>query len=184
MLDNLTLSIKDLDKDGFYELLLPKALSSYRGAGAIPVWISIYRWEDQKFKRADSNYPKYYKEQLPSLEFKIEQLTKKFTSENLKAADDTRAELRSHYDRLLAVKAILRDKILRLTGDNSKAGFNEALEWSKSSDSEMRENAVIVFGDIFDRQSRTQLELLIKDRDQGISGLAQWAIRNGSKQDQ
>lgn len=186
MLERIDLAILDLDKDGTYELLLPKLLGYYRGAGACPIWTAVYRWRNQKFIRCDSEFRNFYKDQLLPLDLQIEKIRQEnwipqFVSRDKEDDVEYIESLRIDYEREMAIPIIVRDKILRLLGIRSKAGYKMAREWIKTSDRELRQNAVIVFRDIFDEESQKQLEGLVKDADPIIALEARFAIESHQK---
>jgi hypothetical protein len=182
MLENLDLAVKDLDKDGFNELILPKALTSYRGMDSpLPIWKSIYKWSNGKFVTADSEYLGFYKDLLPSIEHKISEADKRWSTADPNLDETTLRQNKWNYERLRASQAIIRDKILRLIGTDPLAGYKEALLWAQHPDRDMKKNAIAVFKDIFDQNSRKQLEILSKDSDQLVANQARFAIHNNGK---
>jgi hypothetical protein len=172
--------IKDLDNDGIYELVLKQHLTLFRG-GAHPIafWMAIYRWNQGKFVRADSDYPDFYRDLLPKIESEFERIHGKVL---LSCDDDPPGKVDSELTsclidvRGLAVKTIERDKIYRHIGADSRAGYRQAIVWSKYADKVMRENAVIVFKDTADKKSLEQLRILSEDPEESISSMAQRAL--------
>jgi hypothetical protein len=57
------------------------------------------------------------------------------------------------------------------------AGFEHAVQWSTSSDHELRRNAVTVFAGIMDRDSRQYLQQLAKDPFTSVALGAQVALK-------
>ncbi len=60
----------------------------------------------------------------------------------------------------LARHQITRDKIIRFIGQDNHAGFERAKEWAKSPYTYLRQNAIVVFGDIKDDESISQVHML------------------------
>jgi hypothetical protein len=171
MLDDLKTAFRDFEGDGIYELIAQLYLIGDGGlARPMAIWTAIFRWNGSKFERADQLYKDFYLEKIPELQSRINEYKEKRSTLDM---DDTGekwiAESKQNADHAIAVETILRDKILRTTNRDKRAGFQTAFEWSHSDDVQMRRYAVFVFGDIFDKESRKQLEILMRDGDESVA---------------
>lgn len=182
-LDDLKTAFGDFEGDGLYELIAQIYLAGDGGlARPMAIWTAVYRWNGSKFERADQLYKDFYVEKLPELESKIKSVEDEIAASYMyENPDKWVLESRQNNEHHLACVRILRDKILRTIGRDSNAGFQKALEWSRSDDKQMRIYAVFLFGDIFDKESRKQLEAMMKDRDESIANWARLALENGLK---
>lgn len=163
--DSLGAALQDLDKDGTPELLVSQYLTFYRGAITSDIWTAVFRWNGQRFEDASTYYKDYYlKTLLPPLEERIRMISSETGSER---AD---RELR------LAMQIAVRDRILRFTGQDARAGIDRAREWAKSADRELRALAVDVFKDAGRNAYRADLEMLASDADPYVADHAKRAL--------
>ncbi|MBI4698669.1 MAG: hypothetical protein HY758_07120 [Nitrospirae bacterium] len=169
--------IRDLDLDGEKELIIPVPNSENIYA---PCWPTIYKWNGKKFEDASQSFKDYYRNVLlPQEKNHILKLQIEIEKENLERhsdrsknnAENTKNEVTDLdiNDIELARHQITRDKIIRFIGQDSHAGFERAKEWSMSPYTFLRQNAIVVFGDIKDEESINQLQKLLLDPELSIA---------------
>jgi len=160
--------VRDLDGDGKQELVIPTELSSrgWSPTAATPTWSAVYRLKDGKYVEASRDFPDFYdKEVLPKLQDQIAEREKQAALQ-VGERESGEAFLEQHawggaYKQLaaeqsaavynyegLAVRQMTRAKILRTLGRDPRAGEQEAREWMKSSDPQLRQCAAAVFRDM------------------------------------
>lgn len=165
--------VQDLNSDGVQELLLPVCLTEYRGARPIAIWTSVYKWNGKELIDSSQDFPKFYLESLLSKideELKQLQLTKLIVRKEAFSEEiNFNQEI---YDEDVSTQYLIKDKILRITKQDLHAGFQRALEWSKHPNPNLRANAVFVFNDIGDKESKENIELLKHDPNPVVSMIA------------
>lgn len=150
--------IRDLNGDGKKELIIPSQLpcSTYRGAGAAPTWPAVYRLENGHYIEASREFPNFYlNDVLPKLDRRI---------------NEARSE------QAQAWLIMERDKILRVINRNPAAGLQQAYQWMKSGDPELRADAAVVFGDIGGHDE--ELKALGSDENLNVALAAKFAMRH------
>lgn len=160
--------MEDLDGDGRPELLLPRSVSGYPFGLAFPrpIWTSIYRWNGQKFEDASARFRDFYlKRQLPKAEARIKEIASRAV-ENPALAED------EFYQLELASAYYVRDKILRFTGQDPRAGIDRAREWAKSPNPNLRHLAVDLFKDAGASAYAADIKLLASDPDPSVASHA------------
>jgi hypothetical protein len=181
--------IQDLDNDCYPELVLPLLLSSYRGARPTYIWPAVFKWNGSGMVDASKRFPAYYKKNvLPRVLKEIDEAAvrqEKYRLEVLSGKTrDTQSEIIEYARDLeedLAVQQMIRDRISRLSGDNPTAGLALAKEWAKSKNENLREDAVLVFGEIRNKESLTELFALTRDPNSGIADMARDLLFEKSK---
>lgn len=175
-IEKLDSVIKDLNNDGYQELILPMLLGSYRGTKPYAVWYAIYKWDGERFKDESSQFIDFYKSLRLQVEVRIREIEERkitipegFVTE-AKLAEEGREEA-------LSAEWLILDKIDRLTSKDSRAGLERAKKWASSSNARLRENAAIVFEEGKDEESINFLELLSLDPDPGVAQRARNAIK-------
>lgn len=185
------LIISDMDNDGYMELILPQRLTEYYGARPIAIWTSIYKFNGTKFEDASNQFKDFYKTvMLPKVDSDISETNKAAEAFHAKVLsgkhDYTEKDIKFYeeiYEEGLSTDWIIRDKISRLTGENTKAGLERAKGWAKSPNSNLRENAIIVFKEIKDDESLNNLKLLTLDNNTMVADKARQAIKEIKKKD-
>jgi len=150
--------IRDLNGDGKNELIIPSQLpcSTYRGAGAVPTWPAVYRLENGHYVEASRDFPNFYlNDILPKLDEQI---------------NEARSE------RVQAWLIMERDNILRVINRNPTSGLRQAYQWMKSGNSELREDAAVVFCEIGGHDK--ELKLLGSDENLNVASAAKFAMRH------
>jgi hypothetical protein len=71
-----------------------------------------------------------------------------------------------------------RDQILRVLGRNPAAGLQQAYQWMNSSDPELREDAVVVFGGVGGHDK--EIRALAADKNLDVALAARFAMQPGS----
>lgn len=177
MLSDLDGATKDLDGDGFPELILPILLSDYRGARVMPVWTAVYKWNGEKYEEASAHFKEFYqKEVLPEVEARIREVT-----ERARRAGKTPAEYDEIDEEILSAHQLIKDKIIRVTGEDPYAGVERARAWAKSPYPYVRENAIRVFEDIPGRYFQADLEVLAADPNPIVAMSAKMALERLGK---
>lgn len=154
----LTDVIRDLNGDGNDELIIPtqQSCSTYRGAGAVPVWPAVYRLANGHYVEAGKDFPRFYKNEiLPKL---------------------NEAIASAKADRASAWLLMERDKILRMLGQNPTAGLRPAYQWMKSGDPELREDAAVVFCEVGGHTE--ELTVLSSDHNISVADAAKFAMEH------
>ncbi|MGE3622448.1 MAG: hypothetical protein AB7H77_01060, partial [Bdellovibrionales bacterium] len=132
--------LQDLDNDRSPELVITQAWSRAETGKCLAVWQKIYKWNGRKFADKSADYPQVYKERLKQLRTDI-----KYE----KDPDCVQMEM---------------DRIVRLLG-TTKAGYDRAVAWRKSTKPFDRRKAATVFADIGDESSKKNLAVLAIDAD-------------------
>ncbi len=173
----ITDMIKDLDHDGKGELIIPVPESEN---SIVSCWPTMYKWNGKKFEDASETFKDYYRDVLLLNEenhiLKLQAEIKKEHSErHIDRTKNHAGSTRNELDDLdineieLAQHQIVRDKIIRFVGQDSHAGFERANEWAKSPYIYLRQNAIVVFGDIKDDESIEQLQKLLLDPELSVA---------------
>lgn len=131
MITSLGRVIRDLNGDGEDELIIPTVLFQ-----DTITWPVVYRLENGKYVRASRDFPEYYNEQvLPHLDRQIRHIR----------AEISAGRANQSY---LVTPLMVKDKILRMLGQDPTAGLNQAYQWMKTDDPFMLLAATATFGDI------------------------------------
>lgn len=157
-------SMQDLNQDGTPELLVATYFSHYRGALTSDIWRKVYQWNGRTFEDQSANFKDYYLKQfLSEIDGKIRELSSQpFNADN---------------ELLLAMQYALRDKIMRFTGQDTRAGIDRAREWAKSSNQELRTLAVDVFKDAGLQTYSADIKLLATDTNPYVANYAKAALK-------
>ncbi len=145
-------AISDLDQDGTLELIVPIKVGGSRGSRLTPIWPSIYKWELFKYIEADERFKSFYEEiLLPNIDKRIEELSRGKSEEGV------------GLDEELTTEWVIRDRIVRFLGRDPQAGLQRAIEWTKSDNVVVRQNAALVFSEIQGEEADRYLEKLAAD---------------------
>lgn len=181
----ITDMIKDLDHDGKGEIIIPVPESEN---SFVSCWPTIYKWNGKKFEDASETFEDYYRDViLPKEEKHIlklqAEIKKEHSERHINRTKNHAESTRNELDDLdineieLAQHQIIRDKIIRFVGQDSRAGFERAKEWAKSPYVYLRRNAIVVLGDIKDEESISELEKLCLDPELSVAGNAQSVLK-------
>jgi hypothetical protein len=153
--------VTDLNGDGVWELVLPRAISSYEGAqacvAAVPV---VYTCRLDTCEEEVAPYHAFYAETLARLADAI--VNARARGENV---------LRGEACRMLESA-----KVRRMLGEEPRAGSEQAETWMKSPESILRRMAVTIFADVDDPTARERLEILVADDDPTVANSARGAL--------
>jgi len=136
---NLRAMVRDLDGDGFAELIVYQTISGngvWEPLMAEPAWPSDYRLQGGKYIESSQDFQSFYDHEV------LPQLDKVIAEMEVRAAED-----RAYRD-AAARDTLEKDKILRVLGRNPNAGLQEAYQWMKSDDPELLQCAIATFADI------------------------------------
>jgi hypothetical protein len=158
----------DLDADGTFEIITRELAGGYRGGRSLPIyWYTIYRVKNGVPRDVSANYKGFYAARLlPWLDFFSHLLASNGSIPGDLATEvqvETRF-VRAKYDRRIMGKP--------------KAGFEDAVEWSKSSDRDLQLLAVWTFGDIAGADATEELRKLEKAKNSAVSGVAAFVLQN------
>lgn len=160
--DDIHNIVKDLRRDGRYELVVPTKDSEIEAGGScIAFWTKIYVLKSGALVDKSSAFKSFYKDRLDALHIQIPQ------AEDLDAHDNG--------DKAICLQ-IQADKIQRFIGTSPTAGEEEALNWANSNDPNFRLRAISVFADIGDPQAIRALETLTIDKDSVVADEAKRAL--------
>ena len=158
-------SLLDLNNDGTIEILAASAIAKVFSGTAQPnaMWIDVYQLVAGKYVLSSKTYASYYiDKQLPEVEARISKLTARGLSST---------------DHELAVQLMLRDKILRFTGKDSRAGIDIARSWASSRDQDLRCLSADVFIDAGVVVYSADIQLLVSDPNPYVSGYAKARLK-------
>src|SRR5712692_5041657 len=169
-------AFEDLDGDGTPELIIRQNFSTYRGAMTADIWTAIYRWNGKQFEDASVRFKDFYlKRLLPEVEAHIKEIAARVPNPaRLTSEEQALHELE------LAMQWVIRDKILRFTGQDARAGIDRAREWTKNPNSELRHLAVSVFKDAGLSTYIADVQFLASDPDPYVSNHAKWVLKTSS----
>lgn len=155
--DDLTQILKDLDGDGYPELVLHRVLTPYRGARCMAAVPLVYKCSAKKCADHTRNFSRFLRQWLGETEAELAEQTK----------DGDEDEV--------ACLTVSRDKVRRILGIEPHAGFELALQWLRGIDQDRREDAALVLSDIGDNEARTILSGLFRDNNASVARIAQRA---------
>ncbi len=168
-LEKLDGVVKELDAKGGKELLLPIALTDYRGSKPLAIWSALYQWSGGKLQDVSAQYPDYYRNQiLPKVEADIEAIERQHIEGVPTISVQQLKYLSEYYEENLAAQQMIKDRIARIAGDK-KAGFDRAMAWEKSDNPNLRKDSVFVFSEIGDQDSIARLVELSKDASSDVA---------------
>lgn len=153
--DNVAHILHRIESQGNILLVIPEAFSPYQGAKCVATAEAIYSMRGNKLIDTSVDHPEYYHSRLARLD------------RELTANPDNEGA---------SCKLMEADKIKRRLGISQNAGFQRALEWSRSPDPDLRSKAASVFADIHDQASIEQLKMLLADHDASVSVEAMHAL--------
>lgn len=155
-------TVRDLDEDGEYELILYSYLDSdgYRGTTPVAMWPQVYRLKDGNYVPSSRDFPRFYDDEvLPQLDNEIKLDQAQHWPSGSPAADNTE------------ILQMQRDKILRVLGRDPTAGSQLAREWVRSTNPETVGRAAVVFADMgYQHEREAALAAYRRLRDQGTRG--------------
>ena len=135
MIPDLQDVIRDLNRNGQDEFIIPTVLESFSTADTI-TWPAVYRLEKGKYVEASRDFSGYYdSDVLPHLDREIQSL------QSEKSAGSAPQEE-------LAAPIMVRNKILRVLGREPTAGLQQAYEWMKTDDPKLLLDAAATLKDI------------------------------------
>ncbi len=146
--DDVNEIVRDLDKNGKKELVIPSELSGYAGARCSGAWNEIFGLRSGILVDRSAEFKDFYKAQLAPLEAGMQEARKKLND--------------GDGDRAVCLK-MEADKIERFLGISPNAGENKAIEWANSGDEYLRGRGFAVLADIRDRRSIAVLQRFAKD---------------------
>jgi hypothetical protein len=153
--NDLSTVVLDLRGTGDFELVVPQAISDYEGTRAcIATFPVVYTCSASSCVDSSSQFVDFDAQELNELQRELA------TLQNSGPDQDTRRA---------PCATMEADKIRRLLGMDSRAGFETASLWMRSSDPTLREKAVAVFGDIGGAASRQGLQTLAADPDPAVA---------------
>jgi hypothetical protein len=156
--DSLSSVLRDVDRNGDVELVVPRLLSDYEGAAACMATTPVvYKCSDVACTDVSDQYGGVYAGELESRRRRLAAVENKGPDEDAREIP-------------CLVMAI--DKLQRVLGMNPHAGFEVAEEWMRSADPLVRRRAASVFSDIDDAPSRQRLEVLANDADPRVASAA------------
>jgi hypothetical protein len=162
-LQDMRHALADLDGDGVAELILSRLSSNYESGpqctAAVPI---VYSCAGQACREASGEFPAFYREQI-----RRRDVARATLSPRPASSDD--------YD--YYCETIERDAMLRISGVDATAGFDEANAWLANADANIRRKAVSVLGAIGDAASRARLSALSADPDEWVREQALAALR-------
>jgi hypothetical protein len=73
---DLNAVLRDLDRDGTYEIVMPQLLGGFEGASRPQATIpEVFSWKDGDYAKVSARYPEFYREEvLPRLERQLQRL--------------------------------------------------------------------------------------------------------------
>jgi hypothetical protein len=159
-------ALEDLDGDGTPEVIIHQILSRhYRGAMSSDTWTVIYRWNGKQFEDASASFKDFYlKRLLPKVEANVREISARPPDPARLTVEELLKEQALH-EIALAMQWTVHDKILRFTGQDSRAGIDRARAWAKSQNPELRTLAADVFADAGLDTYRADIQLLASDPD-------------------
>lgn len=159
LLDDVSSVVRDVDRDGRLELVIPRAFSTPEGAGCVAQTPLVFTCGNPRCVESSRQFPAFYSEELDRVERAIAEVAPDKAEEGMPCL------------------IMNRDKVLRLLGVTA-AGFEEADAWQRSADPSLRRKAVRVFADIDDVRSKQRLAVLSNDPDPRVASLARlYAVR-------
>lgn len=169
-------SMIDLNNDGTPELLISRYLTYYRGAVTSDIWTAIYQWDGQKYSDQSGSFKNYYKETLlPKVKARIEELSAQAPNPATSTPDEI-----AYHELRIAMQQALRDKILRFTGLDSRAGIDLSRTWARSNDPELNTLAIGVFKDAGIDTYRADIQFLANNPNPTVANYAKAALNSGS----
>jgi hypothetical protein len=167
MVETPSSMLRDLDRDGFPELLVPRSFSPYEGAQAcVAVYPVVFACSGTTCAEASVRFRTFYERAARDQE---RALLKEMAVKETMGSD--------YDERGLPCMIMKYDKLRRAAGVDRLAGVDVAMKWKNSSDAFLRRKAVAIFDDINDHSTRRELELLAKDSDPLVAGYAQISLR-------
>lgn len=160
--DSLSSVLRDLDRNGEVELVVPRPFSSYEGAAACMATTPVvYKCSDAACRDVSDQYRSMYVGELDTRRRRLGAAQTKGPDEDAREIPCLVMEI---------------DKLQRMLGMNPRAGFAVAEEWMHSADPLMRRRAASVFADIDDAPSRQRLEALTNDADPRVASAARVSL--------
>jgi hypothetical protein len=173
--------IKDMDKDGDIEVIVRESIVSGPTHSSEVYWSDIYEFKDDKFVLSNNEFINYYND----IQNQYESYRDKLSLQNIKqlslSIPNTKdSDLLTWKKHQLSMYEFYIDRIKRLKGDKI-AGFEKAKEWASMDDFVMVNNAIEVFKEIGNDESKIHLEKMTKNKDEYISTRSKAALRQIEK---
>jgi hypothetical protein len=132
-------TVRDLNGDGKYELILYSYLDSdgYNGTTPVAMWPQVYRLENGTYVPASRDFQRFYDDEV------LPQLNSRIKVEEARHWPPDSAAARN-----IEILQMEQDKIVRVLGRDPTAGLELAREWMTSRNPETVRRASIVFADM------------------------------------
>jgi hypothetical protein len=155
----LAREVLDLDGDGVEEVIAKEPIGGYQGARTDPIfWYSIFQFRRGLPKDVSSNFPEFYRRAvLPDLGYLL-QLLALVGNTDPNAVRFQQAEIQ-----------FLQLKFTRKILGEQDAGLQEAVAWTDTGDTRLRELAISAFEEIPGPQSLKRLQELGRSDDPIVS---------------
>lgn len=163
--DDVNDIVRDIDKNGKNELVIPYGLSEYAGARCAGSWDRIYSLQSGVLVDRSNAFKDFYREQLVSLKTDMQQVQAKKPHDYYDADSIVCLQMES-------------DKIKRFLGISPNAGASKAIVWVKSGDDYLRGRGVAVLADIGDQESISILQHLTKDTNHRVAEDAKFMLQS------
>ena len=162
------LGVEDIDNDNIFELLSYSRFGQNVSNVDSFTFPRVYKWNDNHFIKASSEYKGFYKEYIKKLQ------TEKSKIIEQKSADIGDEKIRQ----LRLTNFIMAENLANKTiGDRNYIGQKEAIEWVKSKDWELRENALGVLSYFKDDQTQKTIQEMTKDKNEKVSKKAKELLK-------
>lgn len=160
--DNVASIVRSNPQSGQVEIVLPRPISDNEGAArCVAVVPSVLRCNGLSCTDTGGEDVQFFLDQVDQREQALARLT---------GSDE---ELASGKRECLTIE---RDKLLRMSGNNPRAGIAQADEWLESRDPLLRRKALSVYEDVGDEESKRKLRRLANDPDPGVRALAEVSL--------
>jgi hypothetical protein len=173
---NIYKDIKDIDADRNFEIITRNVLAESTAHVTCVEWPTIYKWNGRGYIEASKDFAEYYRKIVKDMDTGLERLSEINLEELGKSDKRSKEELARWQQLRMADIQVGQFKARRLLGQEN-AGFEQAVQWSTSSDRELRRNAITVFAGIGDRGSSQYLQKLARDRDSTVALAAEVALK-------
>ncbi len=144
-------------------------------------WTVIYQWNGRQFEGASARFKDFYlKRLLPQVEAHIREISARPPDPARLTAEELLKDQALH-EIVLAMQWTVHDKILRFTGQDSRAGIDRARGWTRSPNRELRTLAADVFADAGLDTYRADIQLLASDPDPYVARHAKFVLETRSR---
>jgi hypothetical protein len=165
--DDVSDIVRDLNKDGQHELVIPTEYSTYEGAHCMSIWYRIYTLQSDILVDRSTAFKAFYQKHLDALSIKV--LPK--------------AEMRESDDGGNSATCVQMeiDKTKRFLGTSPNAGEDKAIQWLESADESLRLKGIVVLADIGDAQSIRTLQQFTGDHNPIVASATRRALEELQK---